>query len=174
MTELPPPSWANKVARGVWRFSWLVLCRASPRPLHIWRIWLLRLFGAKISFSAKVYPDANIWAPWNLEMGPNAVLGNGVDCYSVAHVLLEEGAVVSQRAFLCTASRNIEAPDRPLVAAPIRVGAGGWVAAEAFIGPGVEIGPGGVASARSVVFKDVPSKAIVSGNPASVKRIMRS
>ena len=43
---------------------------------------------------------------------------------------------------------------------------GGWVAADAFIGPGVTIGQAAVVGARAVVVKDVPAFAIMVGNPA--------
>ncbi len=48
------------------------------------------------------------------------------------------------------------------------IGKGVWVAAEAFIGPGVEIGDGAVVGARACVFTDVAANCIVGGNPARV------
>lgn len=41
-----------------------------------------------------------------------------------------------------------------------------WVAAEAFVGPGVIIGEGAVVGARAAVFKDVAPWTVVGGNPA--------
>jgi putative colanic acid biosynthesis acetyltransferase WcaF len=41
-----------------------------------------------------------------------------------------------------------------------------WVAADAFIGPGVIIGQGAVVGARSAVFKNVERWTVVGGNPA--------
>ncbi len=38
----------NKFARTLWNGVWLLLYRPSPVPLHGWRRFLLRLFGAKI------------------------------------------------------------------------------------------------------------------------------
>jgi putative colanic acid biosynthesis acetyltransferase WcaF len=43
-----------------------------------------------------------------------------------------------------------------------------WVAADAFIGPGVTVGDGAVVGARSVVLKDVPCWAVVAGNPGKI------
>jgi putative colanic acid biosynthesis acetyltransferase WcaF len=63
-----------------------------------------------------------------------------------------------------------------LITAPITIGAGAWVCADVFVAPGVTIGEGAVAAARSVVVKDVEPWTIVAGNPARVvkKRVLRS
>jgi putative colanic acid biosynthesis acetyltransferase WcaF len=65
-------------------------------------------------------------------------------------------------------------PNMPLVTAPIRVGEGAWVAACAFVGPGVTIGEGAVVGARAVVTKNVEAWTVVIGNPAKFikKRMM--
>jgi putative colanic acid biosynthesis acetyltransferase WcaF len=160
------PGFRSKSGRLLWSVAWLFLFRPSPRPFHGWRRLILRLFGAKVGEKAMPYPGARIWAPWNLVMGDNSVLGDGVDCYSVDRITLEPGAVVSQRAFLCSASRDYDDERFPLLTAPIDIGCNAWVAAEAFIGPGVTLGSGAVVYARAVVTRDVDPKAIVAGNPA--------
>jgi putative colanic acid biosynthesis acetyltransferase WcaF len=49
---------------------------------------------------------------------------------------------------------------------PVIIGENAWVAAEAYIGPGVTLGAGAVAGARAVVVSDVPAGRVVVGNPA--------
>jgi putative colanic acid biosynthesis acetyltransferase WcaF len=149
---------------------WALLYRPTPRFLHPWRRLLLRLFGAGIGRAAHPYPRARIWAPWNLTMGPRSCLADGVDCYSVARITLGAGAIVSQYAYLCSATHDIDDPAFPLEIAPITIGPGAWVAAGAFIGPGVEMGAGAVAAACAVVIKDVPAGDVVGGNPARLLR----
>ena len=58
----------------------------------------------------------------------------------------------------------------PLTFAPITIGEQAWVAARAFIAPGVTIGEGAVVGATASVFKDVPPWTIVGGNPARFLR----
>ena len=53
-----------------------------------------------------------------------------------------------------------------LIKAPIAIGNGAWICADAFIGPGVKVGRGAVVGARAVVVKDVGDGAVVAGNPA--------
>ena len=163
-------SFKNKLGRLAWGVVWCCLFRISPRPFFRWRRFLLNLFGAKLAPSATVYPSAKIWAPWNLEMGARSVLGDYVDCYSVDQIILEADVTVSQYAYLCSASHDIESPDRDLVHKPIRLERGSWVFAGAFVGMGVSVGEGAIVAARSVVVKDVAPFIVVGGNPAKFIR----
>lgn len=126
---------------------------------------MLELFGARMGSDTKVYPSARIWAPWNLSMSAGACLGPSVNCYNVASVEVGIEATVSEGSFLCTASHAIHQPDFPLTSAPIRIGDGAVIFAEAFVGPGVTVAEGAVVGARAVVFRDVGAYRIVVGNP---------
>lgn len=159
---------ANRLGRTAWNVVWCLFFRPTPPALFAWRRFLLRLFGADIAATARVYSSARIWAPWNLVMHPHACLGREVDCYNVDQVTIGEDVVVSLRTFLCTASHDIRHIDRPLVTGPIVIGRGAFIFAEAFVGMNVSIGAGAVVAARAVVVKDVDSNAIVGGNPAHV------
>jgi acetyltransferase-like isoleucine patch superfamily enzyme len=57
--------------------------------------------------------------------------------------------------------------------APIRICDGAWVGARAFIAPGVVLSEGAIASAGSVVTKDIPPFAIHAGNPAQFSRMRK-
>ncbi len=157
---------ASTLARAAWSIVCLLLFRTSPRPLYAWRRFLLRCFGARIGAGARVYPSTRIWAPWNLEMEPESTLGPDVDCYTVERIVLGCGALVSQYSYLCSASHDYADATMPLVAGAIRIGPRAWVCADVFVGPGVDIGEGAIAGARSTVLADVGPWTIVAGNPA--------
>ncbi len=156
----------NKTARLVWFWAWLLLFRWTPRPLLGWRRFLLRLFGARIGRRAHIYPSARIWAPWNLEMGDHACISENVIVYCVDRIRLGDNTVVSQNVHLCTASHDYTRTDFPLTTAPITINSQAWVCADAYIGPGVEIGEGAVVGARAAVFTNVTPWTVVGGNPA--------
>ena len=166
----------NKVMRALWNAVCALLYRQSPILFYGWRRMLLRLFGADVAPGAKPYPKTRIWAPWNLTMMAGSCLANYVDCYSVGRVTLEENAIVSQYAYLCAATHDYEDPDFTLMVGPITVGSEAWIAADAFIAPGVQVGRGAVVGARSVVTKDVAPWTVVAGCPAIAikKRVMRT
>jgi putative colanic acid biosynthesis acetyltransferase WcaF len=165
-----PHSRGQRLRRVLWGVAWTVLFRPSPRPMHGWRNLLLRQFGAKIARTARVYPRARVWAPWNLVMGEYATIGDDVDCYCVATITIGDHSVVSQYSYLCAATHDFELATRPLVAKPITIGASCWLAADVFVGPGVTIGEGTVVGARSSVFGDLPEWKVCAGSPARVVR----
>lgn len=134
--------------------------------MHAWRAWLLRRFGAKVGRNVHVYAGAKIWAPWNIELGDEVGVADGAILYSQGYIRIGKRAVISQGVHLCAGTHDYEQPGHPLVTRPITVGAHSWVAAEAFIHPGVVIGEGTVVGARSVVTKDLPPWMVCSGFPA--------
>lgn len=158
----------NKLLRLVWRTVWLLLFRPSPRWMHGWRRLLLRAFGARMGSATYAYPSVAIWAPWNLDMRDGSCLSHFVDCYCVDRIVIGRGATVSQYSFLCTASHDYQDPAMPLITAPIHIGDFAWVAAGVFVAPGVTVGEGAVAHARSVVTRDVAPWSVVAGSPAQV------
>jgi len=131
-----------------------------------WRRVLLSAFGAKLAGSCDVRGTAKIWFPANLVMENWTTLAEGVICYNVAPITIGEMAIVSQRAFLCTASHNIYHPHFGLTAKPIFIGAYSWVGSEAFVGPGVVIGKGAVLAARGSAFANLDPWNVYRGNPA--------
>ncbi len=163
-------SLTHRLARALWQLSWLLLARWTPRPLHAWRVLLLRAWGARLGARCLVYPDAVIWVPWQLTMGDGACIGDAAEIYNVAPITLGARSVVSQQAFLCAGSHDHRHPEFPLTSAPIALGARAWVAARAIVLPGVAIGDGAVVGAGSVVTRDVPAGCTVAGNPARVVR----
>ena len=74
-----PHSMRNKLARLLWGVVYVLLFRYSPRSFHAWRYVILRLFGARIHRTSRVYPKARVWYPGNLVMGPHACLGEGAE-----------------------------------------------------------------------------------------------
>lgn len=157
----------SKMARAIWNLVWLTLFRPTPRGFFYgWRRFLLRLFGAKIGRGVHVLPSCRIWQPWNLTMKDDSCLSENVDCYSVDQISIGRQAVVSQGAFLCCASHDIASPIMELTYAPVTIGEQAWVAARAFVGPGVTIGEGAVVGACAVATRNVAPWTVVAGNPA--------
>jgi putative colanic acid biosynthesis acetyltransferase WcaF len=161
----PSFSLKNRIARLIWGVVAAIFFRFSPKPLHAWRAFLLRAFGAKIGRGVHVYPYVKIWAPWNLELGDECGVGNGAILYSQGKIVLGKRVVISQGAQLCTGTHDYNDPGFPLVTKSIVVGDQAWIATDAFVHPGVVIGEGCVIGARSVVTKDMPAWMVCAGHP---------
>lgn len=157
----------NQIARLIWSIVWTVFARPLPRSLgNGWKLFLLRLFGAKVHIKAVVYSSVRIYMPWKLEMAEYSCLSPEVDCYNVDMIRIGAHSTVSQKTYLCTASHDITKSHNPLITAPIVIEDQAWIGASAFIGMGVTIGQGAVVGATASVYKDVEDWTIVGGNPA--------
>lgn len=157
----------NQVKRLLWSTVWFLFAKPLPRSLgNKWKIFLLKLFGAKIHKKAVIYSSVLIYAPWNLEMHEFSCLAPEVDCYNVDKIIIGAHSTVSQKSYLCTASHDISLPNHPLITAPIIIKDQAWIGASVFIGMGVTIGQGAVVGASSSVFKNVNPWEIIGGNPA--------
>ncbi|MEJ5310876.1 MAG: DapH/DapD/GlmU-related protein [Anaerolineae bacterium] len=161
-----PFSLANRIARLLWWLVSALLFKTTPRNFGAWRRFLLRCFGAKLGRDVQVYSGAKIWAPWNLQMGDFSCMDDDVDCYNADRVSIGKNAIVSRGACLCTATHDYTDPAFPSVTHPITIGDNAWIAARAFVFPGITVGAGAVVGACAVVTHDVPPGAIVAGNPA--------
>jgi putative colanic acid biosynthesis acetyltransferase WcaF len=160
----------HRLFRAVWKVSWTLLAAWTPPPLHAWRRLVLRAFGAKIGPGARVYGSVDIFYPPNLTLGRDAVVGWKVNLYCQGPITVDNGAIVSQFAHLVTGTHDIDSRGFQLTTKPIHVGARAWVAANAFVGPGVTIGEGAVLGACGVAFKDLPPWTVHAGNPARLLR----
>jgi putative colanic acid biosynthesis acetyltransferase WcaF len=168
-------TFGNRVYRLAWSTVWLLLASWTPPPLHRWRCFLLRLFGAKIGRMSGVYASARIWSPVNLEMGEATYIGPRVRVYSMAKISFGSYSVVSQGAHLCAGTHDFEDENFQLLARPITVRSRAWIAADAFVGPGVTINEGAILGARGCAFKDLDAWTVYAGNPARPikKRVLR-
>jgi putative colanic acid biosynthesis acetyltransferase WcaF len=82
-------------------------------------------------------------------------------------------AIISQGAHLCSGTHDIEDSHFQLYARPIVIGERAWIAAEAFVGPGVSVGQGAVLGARGCAMRDLEAWSVYVGNPAILKRERR-
>jgi putative colanic acid biosynthesis acetyltransferase WcaF len=106
-------------------------------------------------------------------MGEFSAIGDAVEIYNLAPIRIGANSVVSQRSYLCTATHDYTKSNFPIYSLPITVGSSAWIAAAAFVAPGINIGEGAVVGACSVVTKDVPPWTVCAGNPCRVIKTRR-
>lgn len=159
--------WSRRelAGRALWAlchplFAW------SPRPLWAWRRQLLRWFGARIGRDAHIYPSVKITIPWHLTIGDETAVGDGAILYALGPVKIGRQVTISQYAHICAGTHDYTRVDLPLIKAPITIGDGVWICADAFVGPGCTVGDRAIVAARAVAVKDVAPGIIVGSNPA--------
>jgi putative colanic acid biosynthesis acetyltransferase WcaF len=162
----PAFSLRNRLARLLWGVCWAIFYRLSPRPLHAWRAFLLRLFGATMGPNCHFYPGSKVWAPWNLICADQVTAGDGVEIYNPVPMRFGSHAIMSQGAYLCGATHDFDEPAFPLLAYEMTFGAYCWVCARASVGPGVQVGEGAVLGLASVASRDLEPWTVYAGAPA--------
>lgn len=149
----------------LWNITWLLLFRPTPKPFRPWRVFLLRLFGARITGHVYVDASTKIKMPWNLVMENRACLGPHTELYNLAPVILRKRCTIAQYVYFCGGTHDLTTPDLPLVVGEIQIGSDVFVGAKAFFLPGVHVRDGAVVGACSVVTTDLPELMICAGNP---------
>jgi putative colanic acid biosynthesis acetyltransferase WcaF len=169
-----PWSVRERVVMLLWEFCWTFFCGWTPKPFNRWRLFWLRLFGAKIDGVPFVHQRARIQIPWNVTLHDRSCLGDRANLYSLGEIEVGARAIVAQEAYLCTGTHDLTVAHVPLQVAKITVGEDVFVGARAFVLPGVSLGVGAIIGACSVVTRNVPALTLVAGNPArSVREVSR-
>jgi putative colanic acid biosynthesis acetyltransferase WcaF len=162
----PAFSLSDRLRRQCWNICWALLYRTSPRPLHSWRAFLLRVFGAELGANCHFYPRSKVWAPWNLICADQVTAGDGAEIYNPAPVTFGSHAILSQEAYVCGATHDYDDPGFPLIAFAMSFGPYAWICARASVAPGVNVGEGAVLGLGSVATRNLEPWTVYAGVPA--------
>ena len=164
--RISPYSTTEKIKRLLWGCVQATLFRASFHNWYGFRRVLLRAFGASLAPTANVRRTVLIECPWNLSVGAESSIGDRAILYCLGPVQIGSRTTVSQGAHLCAGTHDHRRASMPLVRATISIGDDVWIAADAFVGPGVTVGTGAILGARGVAMRDLAPWKIYAGNPA--------
>jgi len=114
----------------------------------------------------RIRPSVRIEQPWNLTIGDNSSIGDRSVVYCLGKVTIGSHVSISQQAHICAGTHDYKMPDLPLIRPPIVIEDHAWIAADAFVGPGITVGEGAILGARGCAFKDLEAWTIYGGNPA--------
>lgn len=134
------------------------------------RVWLLRLFGARIGKGVVIKPRVRVKFPWRLEIGDHSWIGEDAWIDNLAPVKIGDHCCLSQSVYLCTGSHNWANERFDLITRPIIVEDQAWLCARSTVGPGVRVGQGAVLTLGSVATMDLSEWQIHTGMPALAVR----
>ena len=158
----PGASWK----RLLWYFVNVLMMKNSWLPISTLKVWILRLFGAKIGVGVNIKPCVNIKYPWLLEVGNYTWIGENVWIDNLARVKIGNNVCISQGAMLLCGNHNYKKPTFDLMIGEITLEDGSWIGAQSLVCPGVTARSHSMLGAGSVANHDLEAYGIYQGIPA--------
>lgn len=135
-------------------------------PFSGLKVFLLRLFGAKIGKGVVIKPSVNIKYPWLLNVGDHCWIGEKVWIDNLAQVSLGNHCCLSQGAMLLCGNHNYKKAGFDLLVKPITLEDGAWVGALSVVCPGVTLRSHAILTVQSVATETLEAYSLYKGNPA--------
>lgn len=160
----------GKLIQLVWIFFNALFLKNSWFVFMRFKVFLLRLFGAKIGHGIVIKPNVNIKFPWKLVMGDDVWIGEGVWIDNLDKVTIGNNVCISQGALLLTGNHNYKSASFDYRNEPIVIENGVWIGAKSVVCPGVICENESILTVGSVATKSLNSFGIYQGNPALLIR----
>ena len=141
--------------RLVWYFANILFLMSPWNPSSRLKVWILRLFGARIGKGVVIKPKVNVKYPWNLEVGNFVWIGEGVWIDNLTSVRIGDNVCLSQGAMLLCGNHNYKKPTFDLIVGHITLEEGAWMGAKSVAVGGITMKSHSVLSVNSVANKDL-------------------
>lgn len=145
----------SKIFVMIWYLVSRIVFNFSPRPANRFRCFILRMFGAKIGSSVLIRPSVKIEYPWKLIIEDHCWIGDCVTIYNQGQVKIRDNTVISQNCYICTGTHDWIKNSFDLRIKNVSIGRSVWIAADTFIGPGVNIGNNVLVGCRKTIMSSV-------------------
>ena len=149
------------IKRIIWYYVNLIFFTSGLFPFYALKVFLLKLFGAKIGTGVIIKPSINIKYPWFLAIGNHVWIGEKVWIDNLAQVTIEDNVCISQGAMLLTGSHDYKSASFNLVVKEIKLENGVWICAKAIVCAGVTCYAQSIITAGSVVTEIVKQIAFI-------------
>lgn len=146
----------------------LIFIKSTPKFMHSWRVFVYRLFDAKIGKDVKISSSAKLLYPWNIKIGNYCWIGDNVELYSVDKIIIGNNVAFAHNVFVATAAHDIYKTTFDTIKQPIVIEDEVWISSNVFINMGVIIKRGVVVGSASVVTKTLNEGCVYVGNPAKL------
>ena len=151
--------------RGCWFMVNLFFFKNPFLPVYGFKIFLLRLFGARVGNGVIIKPGVSIKYPWFLTVGNHCWIGENVWIDNLGMVVIGNHVCISQGALLLCGNHNYRKPGFDLLVQPIVLEDGVWIGARSVVCPGVTCRSHAVLTVNSVAVKSLDAWGIYQGNP---------
>jgi putative colanic acid biosynthesis acetyltransferase WcaF len=156
----------NKFTRTLWYYVNSITFKTGLFPISVMKVFLLRIFGANIGKNVTIKPCVNIKYPWNLTVGNNTWIGEGVWIDNLVMITIGSNISISQGAALLTGSHNYKNTTFDLITGSILLEDGSWIGAFSVVNQGITVASHAVLTTGSIATKNMEAYCIYQGNPA--------
>jgi putative colanic acid biosynthesis acetyltransferase WcaF len=153
--------------RFIWHYTNGLFFRSGIFPFYGLKVFILRLFGARVGKGVLIKPYVNIKYPWFLQIGDHTWIGENVWIDNLGLIKIGSHVCISQGAYLLTGNHDFKKPAFDLIVKNITIEDGVWIGAKSVVCPGVTCGPHSILSVGSILSSDMEAFGIYKGNPAS-------
>lgn len=140
-------------------------------PWQYLRMFLFKLFSFNktVSYKINILRKVRFLNPLTISFGKRIRINRGclLDGRG-AKIIIGNNVDIAVDVIIWTLSHDPSSPFHSTYAKNVIIDDYVWIGARSIIMPGVSIGKGAIIAAGSIVTKDVPSMAIVGGNPAKI------
>lgn len=154
----------------LWYFINILFFINPLNPISFIKVYLLKLFGAKIGKGVYIKPAVNIKYPWLLEIGDYSWIGEKAWIDNLVKVKIGANVCLSQDSMLLTGSHDYKKSTFDLITGEIILEDGVWIGAKSIVCPGVTCSSHSVLAVNSIATKDLEPYSVYQGNPAVLKR----
>lgn len=140
------------------------------------KVFLLKLFGARVGKGVVIKPSVNIKYPWKLSIGDHSWIGEKVWIDNLSDVIIGSSVTLSQGAMILTGSHDHTKTSFDFISFPVILEDGVWIGARAVVYGGVTARTHAILGIGAVAESNLNPYVIYKGNPAVpvLKRIITS
>jgi putative colanic acid biosynthesis acetyltransferase WcaF len=157
---------AGKFKVSFWFIINSIIFNSYIFPFNYLKLFLLRIFGAKIDTGVVIKPKVNIKYPWKLKIGEYTWIGENVWLDNLDEIEIGKNVCISQGALLICGNHNYKKETFDLIIGKIILEDGVWIGAKSVVCPGVYCYSHSVLTAGSIATHNLESFSIYQGNPA--------
>jgi len=157
----------NPYKKFFWYYVNAIIFQSSLFPFNKLKIFLLRLFGAKIGSGVNIKTMVYIKFPWRLEIGNFVWIGEKVWIANEAEVKIGNNVCISYECLIMTGGHNYKKQYFDVYAYPIVIEDGVWLGAQSSVVGGITLGSHAVLAMKSVANRNLEPYGIYRGNPAT-------
>lgn len=137
-------------------------------PFHPLRRSCCKVLMKHFDWSSAIYRNVEIRCPYRISIGKGTVINKKCLLDGRMGVVIGDNVDIAQGVSIWTEQHDYNSPTYASIGGTVVINDYVWIASNATVLPGVEIGRGAVVATCAVVTKDVPPMAIVAGVPAKV------